>query len=60
MKEVKDHEHDQMKYWGTTHFDQIEEFYDFVLKKRDNILVDGYEALKTQRLIEDIYNASKK
>lgn len=46
-------------YWGTTHYDQILEFYDFVRGTRDSIGVDGREALKTQKLVEAIYQSGK-
>lgn len=59
VNEIQKHEHEEKKYWGTTHYDQILEFYDYVLNKRSNILVDGHEALKTQLLVENIYNAAK-
>lgn len=59
VSDIRDHEHYEKKYWGTTHFDQIKEFYDYVLNKRSDILVDGHEALKTQLLIEKIYESAK-
>lgn len=58
LDDVREHEHRKKKYWGTTHFDQIKEFYDYVLNKRSSILVDGHEGLKTQLLVEKIYRVS--
>lgn len=46
-------------YWGTTHYDQILEFYEYVRGNISSIGVDGMEALKTQRLVEAIYASGR-
>ncbi len=44
-------------YWGEQHISQIENFYDSI---RNNVepLINGKEALKTQKLVCEIYNKS--
>lgn len=47
-------------YWGTTHITQIKEFYAYVQNKRSEFLVDGNEAMKTQILVNGIYESGRK
>ncbi|MDE5896398.1 MAG: gfo/Idh/MocA family oxidoreductase, partial [Clostridia bacterium] len=46
-------------YWGVQHIRQIEQFYDAVLGK-GTLEVTGEEALKTQKLVCDIYASGMK
>lgn len=41
-------------YWGTTHYMQLEDFYDSILEDRPT-LVDGLEGKKTLEMIKGIY-----
>ena len=46
-------------YWGSKHFAQIQQFYNACLGK-EPLAVSGEDALKTQKLICDIYEKGKK
>ena len=45
-------------YWGFQHIRQIRQFYNAVLKK-EPLEISGEEALKTHRLIMEIYKTGK-
>ena len=45
-------------YWGFQHIRQIRQFYNAVLKK-EALEISGEEALKTHRLIMEIYKMGK-
>ena len=45
-------------YWGFQHIRQIRQFYNALLKK-EPLEISGEEALKTHRLIMDIYKMGK-
>jgi len=45
-------------YWGVSHVKQIQDFYESLATGR-RVLVDGQEGLRTQRLVEGIYEAGK-
>jgi len=45
-------------YWGLSHSLLIEDFYDSILENRE-FLVNGYEGIKTIKIIKAIYESSK-
>jgi len=45
-------------YWGVSHFKQIQDYYRSV-QRGEPPVIDGREAIKTQRMIEAIYQAGK-
>lgn len=59
MNDVLENQSLGKAYWGTTHHEQISEFYEYVEGDRDSIGVDGHEALKIQKLVEAIYISGK-
>lgn len=59
LDDVLENQSANKAYWGTTHFEQIDEFYSYVRGDSESIGVDGHEALKTQGLVEAIYRAGK-
>ena len=46
-------------YWGLRHYAEVQQFYNAVLN-REQLKVSGAEALKTQKIICEIYNKGKK
>ena len=48
-----------MNYWGVQHKNQINQFYRSVLGL-EKLEVTGREALKTQKLIDEIYKSGRK
>lgn len=57
-KEFIDFGEGAKSYWGTSHSKQIDEYYTRLLK-REKIEIDGKEALKTQKMIDAIYQSGK-
>jgi predicted dehydrogenase len=45
-------------YWGVSHIKQITDFYESI-KAGETPIIDGVEALRTQRLIDAIYKSAK-
>jgi len=45
-------------YWGVSHVKQIQDFYNS-LATGQPVKIDGYEGLRTQRLVDGIYGSAK-
>ena len=49
---------DVKSYWGVSHIKQINDFYES-LKKQEKPVIDGHEALITQKIVNAIYDSGK-
>lgn len=49
---------DVKSYWGVSHIKQINDFYES-LNKKEKPIIDGHEALITQKIVNAIYESGK-